>query len=208
MGSFEAAEEFGAQIRAEAQRRGLSRAKKIAFIGDGAAWVWELARVNFPLAILILDFFHMMEYLHAICQGLYGKDSSWAQRMKDQWRQMLEEDQVDQVIAAMNRRLEDVPQISAEQLDSLTKQIAYLENNRERMRYGTYRQEGLFYGSGVVEAGCKTVVGKRLKQSGMLWTKEGAQNVLALRCALMGNRWDECWDRINNSHYLEHKAAA
>ena len=208
VGSFESAEEFGAQIRAEALRRGISRAKKFAFIGDGAAWVWELARVNFPLAILILDFFHMMEYLHTICQELYRKESSWAQRMKDQWREMLEEDQVDEVIAAMHRRLEDLPEISAEQLDSVTKQIAYLENNRERMKYGTYRKQGLFYGSGVVEAGCKTVVGKRLKQSGMLWTRAGAESVLALRCALMGNRWDECWDRINDSHYLKPKIAA
>jgi hypothetical protein len=208
VGSFDSAEEFGAQIRAEACRRGIARAKKIAFIGDGAAWVWELARVNFPLAILILDFFHMMEYLHAICQGLYGKESAWAQRMKEQWRKMLEEDQVDEVIAAMHRRLEDLPEISGEQRDLLTRQIAYLENNRERMKYGTYRKEGLFYGSGVVEAGCRTVVGKRLKQSGMLWTRDGAQNVLVLRCALMGNRWDECWDRMNHSDYLELKIAA
>lgn len=208
VGSFESAEEFGAQIRAEAQRRGISRAKKLVFIGDGAAWVWELARVNFPLAILILDFFHMMEYLHALCQELYGKESSWAQRMKEQWRQMLEDDQVDEVIAAMQRRLKDLGQISPEKLESVTKQIAYLENNRERMKYGTYRKQGLFYGSGVVEAGCKTVIGKRLKQSGMLWTRVGADNVLALRCALMSNRWDECWNRINHSDYLKPPIAA
>ena len=54
------------------------------------------------------------------------------------------------------------------------------------MQYGTYRQAGLFYGSGVVEAGCRAVIGKRLKQSGMFWTQRGAENVLALRCALMG----------------------
>ncbi len=208
VGSFESAEKFGAQIRAEALRRGVARAQKIVFIGDGAAWVWELARVNFPLAILILDFFHMMEYLHAICQQLYGKESSWAQRMKEQWQQMLEDDQVDEVIAAMRRRLQELPQMAVEQLDSVTKQIAYLENNRERMKYGTYRMEGLFYGSGVVEAGCRTVVGKRLKQSGMLWTQDGADNVLVLRCALMSNRWDECWDHINDSLYLKPNKAA
>ena len=71
------------------------------------------------------------------------------------------------------------------------------------MKYGSYRQQGLFYGSGVVEAGCRAVIGKRLKQSGMFWSREGAENVLALRCALMSNRWDQCWDQINNSNQFQ-----
>jgi len=76
------------------------------------------------------------------------------------------------------------------------------------MLYKTFRQKGYFYGSGVVEAGCKTVVGQRLKQSGMFWSEPGGQNVLHLRCALLGNRWDECWDRVNHSDYLQVKAIA
>lgn len=108
---------------------------------------------------------------------------------------MLKNDQVSEVIAAARRRLHAWgPQSD----DSLEKQIAYFENQQSRMLYKTYRDQGLFYGSGVVEAGCKAVIAQRLKQSGMFWTETGATHVLALRCALKGHRWDECWDRLND----------
>jgi len=62
------------------------------------------------------------------------------------------------------------------------------------MLYGTFRSKGFFIGSGVVEAGCKTVVGKRLKNSGMFWSLPGAQNILNLRTSLLSNRFDSDWD--------------
>jgi len=70
VGSFEAAADFGTRLRAEARRRGLGRAVRVVFLGDGAAWIWELARVNFPMAILILDLYHALERLHELCDGL------------------------------------------------------------------------------------------------------------------------------------------
>jgi hypothetical protein len=118
---------------------------------------------------------------------------------------MLKNDPVGEVIAAARRRLQDLgPQADA----TLDKQIAYFENQQSRMQYKTYRNQGLFYGSGVVEAGCKAVIGQRLKESGMFWTETGATHVVALRCALKGHRWDECWDRLHDSHYLPLKVAA
>ena len=72
---------FGTRLRAEARRCGLGRAAKVVFIGDGAAWIWELARVDFPRAILIQDLYHALERLHELCDGLYGKDTPWAMRM-------------------------------------------------------------------------------------------------------------------------------
>lgn len=200
VGSFETAEDFGGRIRQEALRRGLGRAVKIVFLGDGAAWIWELARVNFLSALWILDLYHALERLHDLCQDLYENKEAWAARMEEQWKQMFKEDQVAEVIAAARRRLKDLgPQVD----DSLEKQIAYFENHQSRMLYKTYREQGLFYGSGVIEAGCRAVIGQRLKESGMFWTEGGAANVLALRCALKGNRWDECWDRLHNSGYLK-----
>ena len=61
------------------------------------------------------------------------------------------------------------------------------------MLYQTYRQAGYFIGSGVVEAACKSVVGQRLKQSGMLWSLKGAQQVLTVRCALLSGWFDDFW---------------
>jgi hypothetical protein len=204
VGSFEPAQEFGGQLRREALRRGLGRALKVVFLGDGAAWIWELARINFPMALFILDLYHALEHLHALCEGLYGA-GSWAKRMEETWEELLRHDQVEQVIAAAARRLKDLgPQPD----DSLGKQIAYFQNHKDKMRYQTYRKQGLFYGSGVVEGGCRAVIGQRLKESGMHWGMRGATNVTVLRCALMGNRWDECWDRIHSSDYLRLGKAA
>jgi len=204
-GSFENAPDFGSRIRAEGLRRGLARAAKVVFIGDGAAWIWELARINFPLAIFILDLYHALERLHELCAGLYGADSPWAERMAQTWTAMLKNDQVGEVIAAMRRRLHD---LGTPPEDTLEKQIAYFEHHQDKMRYKTYREQGLFYGSGVIEGGCKSVIGQRLKESGMFWTEAGATSILNLRLALKSNRWDQCWNRLHNSDYLKIKLAA
>jgi len=205
VGSFENAPDFGSRIRAEARRRGAGQAAKVVFIGDGAAWIWELARVNFPAALLILDLYHALERLHELCAGLYGQDSPWAERMAQTWTAMLKNDQIGEVISAARRRLQD---LKLPPDDPLEKQIVYFERHQDKMRYKTYRDQGLFYGSGVIEGGCKSVIGQRLKESGMFWTETGATSVLNLRLALKSNRWDECWNRINHSGYLETNLAA
>lgn len=70
----------------------------------------------------------------------------------------------------------------------------YLTKNRDRMRYADFRAQGLFVGSGVVEAGCKTVIGQRLKQSGMEWSVRGANDIIALRCAMLSGRLEDYWE--------------
>ena len=76
----------------------------------------------------------------------------------------------------------------------MTKDLAYLENHRTRMDYAAYRAEGLYIGSCVVEAGCKTVVGQRFKRSGMFWSEPGARNLLHIRTALLSqSRFDDFW---------------
>ena len=71
---------------------------------------------------------------------------------------------------------------------------AYFEKNKDRMRYDEFRRQGFFVGSGVLEAGCRTVIGQRLKQSGMHWTVKGANNIMALRCCFLSNRWEDFWE--------------
>jgi hypothetical protein len=70
----------------------------------------------------------------------------------------------------------------------------YSERNSERMRYPKFRRQHLFVGSGVIEAGCKTVIGSRLKQSGMFWTARGANTILALRCCQLNGRFEDYWE--------------
>ena len=76
----------------------------------------------------------------------------------------------------------------------IEKQIHYFQTNAERMRYAEFRRQGLFVGSGVIEAGCKTIVGLRLKQSGMKWTVRGANAIIALRCLALSGRWEQFWE--------------
>ena len=205
VGSFESAEAFGLRVRREAQRRGAGRADKIVFLGDGAIWVWELQRVNFPEAIEILDLFHALEHVAGLCKGLFPSVTE-AKEMTTTWFEMLKNDEVAGVIAAARKRLLELGPLPAE--NTLETQIGYFERNQRRMLYKTYREAGLFYGSGVVEAGCKAVIGQRLKNSGMFWTESGATSVIILRCALKGHRWNECWDRLHDSQRLKIRPAA
>lgn len=79
--------------------------------------------------------------------------------------------------------------------EACEREIGYFEKNTARMRYGDFKSRGLFVGSGVVEAGCRTIIGQRLKQSGMHWTVQGANSIIALRCRLLSNRWEDFWER-------------
>jgi hypothetical protein len=189
------AEQFGPLLRAEAIRRGMAKAKTVVFLGDGAVWVWKLARLNFPQAVCILDYYHACEHLNLLSATLYGEGSALAKRRFRQWRKALLKDKIAQVIAQATA---DLP-TKAQTRKSAKKQIAYFERNRSKMLYQTFRTAGYFIGSGVVEAGCKTVVGQRLKQSGMLWSCKGASHLLAVRCALLSGWFEGFWKHYNRA---------
>jgi len=189
VGTLQCSEDFGTLLRREAFARGFACAQKTVYLGDGAAWVWEVARINFPQAICILDFYHASEHLSLLAEALYSADPPRVQSQAKIWRAMLREDRLQEVLAQAGKDLPDIPGPRS----AAEKQIAYFETNSSRMTYATFRSQGLFIGSGVVEAGCKTVVGKRLKNSGMFWSVKGAQNVLDLRTALLSNRFDDLW---------------
>jgi hypothetical protein len=183
------ASQFGTLLRAEALRRGIARARVVVFLGDGAVWVWKLARLNFPNAVCILDYYHACEHLMRLAEALYGEGSALVKKRFRQWRKALLKDKIAQVIAQAKA---DLPsQVPSRTLAK--KQIAYFERNRSRMLYQTFRQAGYFIGSGVVEAGCKTVVGQRLKLSGMRWSRQGASHLLTVRCALLSGWLDDYW---------------
>jgi hypothetical protein len=148
----------------------MSGATKIIFIGDGAAWIWELARVNFPLAILILDFYHALQHVHGLVDAIWGKETTEGKKRCKLWKGWLLNDKAGQVVQQAKAELKRCLDTEKAQ-----KQIGYLENNLARMTYGTFRKAGYFIGSGVVEAGCKTVIGQRMKCSGMFWSEEGGQ---------------------------------
>jgi len=195
VGALETAEEFGYRIHREATRRNVFEAAKLIFIGDGAAWIWEQAKKHFPTAVQILDFYHASEHLKLLAEALEPSDENAVRSLLERWQECLRQNQLDQVIADVCARM---PRQGSRR-KSANQQMAYLETNRHRIQYGTFQKHGWFIGSGVIEAGCKTVIGQRLKQSGMLWSLPGAQNVLTLRCATSSRRFDQAWDALHST---------
>jgi hypothetical protein len=187
--AIETSEEFGPRIYAEARRRGLDRAKKVVVIADGAPWIWILARLHFPGAIEILDLYHAREHLWKLAAKLFPSDEIGRMRWIKRFQQKLDNGKIKSLVA-------DLRSISAPN-DQLRKAIQieadYYEKNAHRMQYPDFRRQGLFVGSGVIEAGCKTVIGSRLKMSGMFWTVKGANAILALRCNLLNGDFEDYW---------------
>jgi hypothetical protein len=189
LASFESSDAFGLQLRQAALQRGLAEASTVIYLGDGAAWVWEIARTCFPRAVQILDYFHASQHVVALAKTAYadpGTASNWAIR----WQSLLYDSELDTLLAEARAAAGPTPSEAAQ------REIDYLERNRSRLDYQRYRQQGWFIGSGVVEAGCKRVIGQRLKQSGMFWTEPGAAAVASLRCALLSaGGWDFLWSQ-------------
>lgn len=190
--SFDESVDFGGIIRQEAILRGMAYARKLVVLGDGAPWIWEVARVNFPHAVWILDLYHAFEHVNELAAMIYPKESPNGGHAK-KWRKWLKADKIDRFINVVSELADARPT----QKDEIRGALQYFRKNRDRMLYATFQKAGYFVGSGVVEAGCKTVIGKRAKQSGMFWHVQGAQNVLATRCAVLGHLFDGYWAAQN-----------
>lgn len=190
VGAIETADVFGARIYAEAVRRGITRAEKVIVLGDGAKWIWGIADEHFHGAIRIVDLYHARQHLCNLAKIVYGstrvKSKEWAACRREQ----LDAGDVEAVITSMRSLRPRDKKIQ----EAVCTEIDYFQTNAKRMRYAEFRRQGLFVGSGVVEAGCKTIIGRRLKQSGMRWTVRGANAIIALRCCQLSGRWEEFWE--------------
>ena len=190
VGAIERAEAFGWRIYGEARRRGVLRARRTVVIGDGAEWVKNLAEMHFPQSLMIIDLYHAREHISRLCRVLFGANEKTMERRRRRWWTLLDRGKVETIISQACPFLPEDPDLRKIGLA----EIRYLNKNKERMRYNKFRAQGLFIGSGVVEAGCKTVIGQRLKQSGMEWTVRGANAILALRCVMKSNRLEDYWE--------------
>lgn len=190
-GAIENAEEFGKRIYLEASNRGLSRAKKTVVIGDGAPWIWNLAEEYYPRCVQIVDLYHARQHVSELAKKLHPNDSptqkAWLAVHQDL---LLDEGKIEELVASL--RLID--STNSDLLEKIRIEADYLETNAERMRYPQFRAEHLFVGSGVIEAGCKKVIGSRLKRSGMFWTVRGANGIIALRCCHLNARFEDYWE--------------
>jgi hypothetical protein len=187
VGAIESSADFGNRLYAEAVRRGLKRAEKAVVLSDGADYNATIIREHFAGALHIIDFYHASERLslfvkeitrHA-CEGPFHQECYG----------LLDEGRIEALTERMQQAL---PRSGKRRRNGLTR-IHYFSARKKQMRYAAFRAQGLFVGSGVIEAGCKTLIGKRLKQSGMFWSVAGANAIIAARCCLYSGRFEDFW---------------
>jgi len=178
--------DFAARVQREASRRGFTEAQRPAVLGDGSAWIWNSATELFPQATQILDRFHAKEHLSQVGKIIYGdrpEGKLWIQARYDE----LDEGRLKFLVQALHGHVGQ----HKEARDC----VRYIWNNRHRMRYPKFHKQGFCTSTGVVEAGCKVVIGTRLKRAGMHWTVRGANTIIALRCSKLSGRFEDFWER-------------
>ena len=179
--------EFAARVEREATRRGFERAARQAVLGDGAIWIWNLADEHFPDAVQIVDRFHAKQHLSDVSKSIYGAGTDLAQQWASERHDELDAGDIDAIIKALR--------LHSPKDDEARKCIDYVERNRERMCYPTFRAAGLCTSTGVVEAGCKVAIGTRCKRAGMHWSVAGVDAIIALRCCKLSGRFEAFWVR-------------
>jgi hypothetical protein len=184
-GAIETSDSFSKRLYAEAINRGVDSAEKVVVIGDGAKWIWNLAKDNFPDAVQIVDLYHAKEHLGEFIKTVVSDVDAQA-NLKSEWFSLLDDGEIDELTTQMNR----LAAFSPDRQDALERDVNYFFENAARMKYADFKKQKLFAGSGVIEAGCKNVIGKRLKQSGMHWSVHGANAIIALRCAILSDNFD------------------
>lgn len=189
-GGIETAEAFGRRLWVEAHRRGWNRAKKKVAIGDGAPWIWNSVGEHFPGAIQIVDLYHARQHLWELSGKLWPTDD----RQRRRWTREQEKKLDGGRIEALVRNLRSLSPPHPQAAEGVRREADYFATNAERMRYPAFRRQHLFVGSGVVEAGCKTIIGSRLKRSGMFWTVRGANAIIALRCNRRSGEFENYWE--------------
>ena len=189
-GAIETATEFSRRIYTEAHQRGWSRAQVKVVMGDGADWIWNICEEQFPGAIQIVDLYHARQHLWDLGGQLHPSDEKAKRRWVMAHQRLLDNGKIEKLVAKLRSLSPKDPELAA----AVRVEANYFEHNAERMRYPKFRKQNLFVGSGVIEAGCKTVMGSRLKRSGMFWTVRGANAVIALRCCRHSRQFDDYWE--------------
>ena len=188
-GAIETAEQFGKRLYLEAWQRGWSRALKKVVMGDGSEWIWNQADIHFPNATQIVDLYHACEHLWELVRKLHPNEKAGQNRWMMIHQNLLEEGKIEELVSSYR----SIQTSNTEVAEKIRTEAEYFEKNAERMRYPEFRRQHLFVGTGVIEAGCKTVIGSRCKQSGMFWTVLGANAILALRCCQFNGRFEDYW---------------
>jgi len=177
--------------------------ERLVFVADGAPWIWNWIENAYGDAIQILDFYHAIEHLAGFAK-VHFKSKKQAKIWLSAQKIRLLNDQIEQVIEGITTM-----EIKSKKVEKKRKSLlTYLKNNQTRMLYKTFRDQGLAIGSGAIESAHRTVIQKRLKQSGQRWTIDGAQKIMDLRVVNASKQWHRVVDIIKDEEIkLFNKAA-
>lgn len=190
---------IGAQLRRECQAVGLSNADVVIGLTDGGNGLEDcLIDVVSGLTrevVFILDFWHACEHLRNFAQVLFPHDEERRQAQAAAWCHRLKHTGGEALLKELERW--DLSDASAPVLEAHREVTGYFRNNLHRTDYPTYQARGWQIGSGVIEAACKTVVGQRLKESGMRWRERGTTALCQLRALYKSQPelWEQYWQR-------------
>jgi len=186
---------FTNQQWAEATRRGIEKAKQIVSVNDGAVWIWAIVATCYLPCIEILDWWHALQKLWQVANLLFGEGSDLSRAWVERYKACLWAGDVRPLFRYVHAHYAK----GGPWPEGLAQALGYFFTNRHRMRYARFRREGYPVGSGLVESACKLVVQARMKQAGMIWSRNGAQAMLALRSTILSDRFSEIWPAISST---------
>jgi len=181
------AQTFGELVWASGLQRNADQAVELIFIGDGAAWIWRLVEQYFPAAIQIVDWFHACEYLVDVARVAFPEAKTRQDWLTTQ-RTALWHGELDTILEACQAQVQ--PDRDPND-DPAQKAVTYFTNNRSRMDYPTYRNNGYQIGSGTIESAAKQIVSQRMKVTGAIWNLDSARLVAKARAAFLSDQWDD-----------------
>lgn len=190
VGGFYGSERFGWDLWLAACGCGLPQASEVIYLGDGAAWIRTEHYRHFGRATFIIDWYHASEHVWDCGKRLFGEGTEAAGQWVREILDLLWAGKIGPLLSSLDQQIKLFRGGRREAVKALHR---YVSRNGDNMRYDVYRQKGYEIGSGVVEGACKHVVGKRLKQSGMKWSRAGSSATLALRMAWLNDQWDRLW---------------
>jgi hypothetical protein len=197
----EGVEGFKKMMYATALENGYRRARDVIFLTDGAVWLRKMKDEYFPEALHILDWYHAMDHLWSTAKKIFGEENydaceSWVSPKKE----LLWKGRVKDVIEQLTEE-----GLSAKKHQTEIFELrGYYVSNASSMNYDVYREKGFFIGSGAVESANKYIVADRLKRTGMRWTLQHANSIIWLRCKYFEDRWDQFWNNMKLSDFLDH----
>jgi len=195
-GGIWGAEQYGPQWRAWAGRLGLAEAQEITVLADGARWIWKQVEQQLPGAAGVLDIYHASEHLFGTAKVLFGEGAREGAVWVEERRRELLEGGAPRLLESLGRQ--SAGGVLAAGRESLRQLQAYFEPHQHHTGYRERLAAGRSIGSGMIEGACKTVVGRRLKQTGARWRVRHAERVVALCGGLYSDLWDTYWETRGN----------